>query len=92
MKKETKELSPKENWILKKLTLEFTKGYSFNKTEDRYEGKIEFTNGENESFSVKLREDMTEPYLKLISQEVVKNAEVLAQRMANSFTNEKKES
>lgn len=91
-KKTKEEVSPKENWRLQKLTLEFQKGYSFNKTEDRYEGKIEFTNGENETFSVKLREDMTEPYLKLVSQEVVRNAEVLAQRMANSFSNEKKES
>lgn len=91
-KKTIQEVTPKENWRLQKLTLEFKAGYSFNKTEDRYEGKIEFTNDENESFSVKLREDMTEPYLKLISQEVVRNAEVLAQRMANSFSNEKKES
>ena len=88
MEKKTQgEVSPKENWQLQKLTIEFTKGYSFNKTEDRYEGKIEFKNGDNESFTVKLREDMTEPYLKLISQEVVRNAEVLAQRLANSLTN-----
>lgn len=91
-KKTKEEVSRKENWILQKLTLEFQKGYSFNETEDRYEGKIWFTNGENESFSVKLHEDMTEPYLKLISQEVVRSAQVLAQRMANSFSNEKNES
>lgn len=84
-KSKKEELTPKENWVLQKLSIEFKKGYSFNKTSDHYEGKIEFTNGDNESFVVKLHENMTEPYLKLVSQEVVKNAEMLAERMANSF-------
>ena len=76
----------KENWTLNKLSIEFQKGYSFNETKDHYVGRIEFSNGENESFVIKLREDMTEPYLKLVAQEVIKNAQQLADRMAETLT------
>ena len=75
-----------KEWILKRLTIEFKPGYSLLKTEDHYEGKIEFTNGDNESFSIKLHEDMAEPYLKLVSQEVIKNSQQLADRMAETLT------
>jgi hypothetical protein len=78
-------MTEKENWKLRKLTFEFKQGYSFNKTEDRYEGKIEFTNGEFESFAVKLTDEMSEPYLKLVAKEIVKNSQQLADRMANSL-------
>jgi len=73
-------------WKLKKISLEFVKGYTYNKTEDRYEGKIEFINNEYESFSVKVTDDMSEPYLKLIAGEVVKNAQQLADRLEKSLT------
>jgi hypothetical protein len=73
------------DWKLKKITLEFKQGYTWDKTEDRYEGKIEFTNGQLESFSVKITEKMSEPYLKLIAEEVVKSARELADRLANSL-------
>jgi hemerythrin superfamily protein len=72
-------------WKLKKITLEFKQGYSFNKTEDRYEGKIEFENDEFESFSVKVTDKMSEPYLKLIAAEVVKNAHQLADKLEKSL-------
>lgn len=75
----------KENWTLKKLSIEFQKGYSFNETKDHYVGRIEFSNGENESFVIKLREDMTEPYLKLVAQEVIKSSQELANRMAETL-------
>lgn len=75
-----------QNWVLEKLVIEFKRGYSFSNTEDHYEGKIQFTNGHNESFTIKLREDMTEPYLKLVAQEVIKNAQQLAERMAETLT------
>lgn len=73
-------------WVLEKLTIDFKRGYSFNKTKDHYEGKIQFTNGHNESFTIKLHEDMAEPYLKLVAQEVIKNAQQLAERMAETLT------
>ena len=72
-------------WKLKKITLEFKQGYSFNKTEDRYEGKIEFENDEFESFSVKVTDEMSKPYLKLIAGEVVKNAQQLAEKLEKSL-------
>ena len=75
-----------QEWVLEKLTIEFKKGYSFNGTKDHYEGRIQFRNGDNESFVIKLREDMTEPYLKLVAQEVIKNAQQLAERMAETLT------
>lgn len=75
-----------QEWVLEKLTIEFKRGYSFNKTKDHYEGKIQFSNGDHESFVIKLREDMTEPYLKLVAQEVIKNAQQLAERMAETLT------
>ena len=74
-----------QEWILKRLTIEFKHGYSHLETEDHYEGRIEFTNGDNECFIIKLREDMTEPYLKLVSQEVINSAQQLADRMAKQF-------
>lgn len=75
-----------QEWILEKLTIEFKKGYSWSGTEDHYEGRIQFSNGDNESFTIKLREDMTEPYLKLVAQEVIKNSQQLAKRMAETLT------
>jgi hypothetical protein len=44
------------SWKLKKLEFEFKRGYSFDNTVDRYEGKIQFENDESENFTVKLRE------------------------------------
>ena len=78
-------------WKLRKITLEFKQGYSFNKTEDRYEGKIEFQNDEFESFSVKVTDEMSEPYLKLIAGEVVKNAQQLADRLEKSLTKQQEQ-
>ena len=75
-----------QNWVLEKLTIEFKRGYSFSNTEDHYEGKIEFRNGDNECFTIKLREDMAEPYLKLVAKEVIKNSQQLADRMAETLT------
>ncbi len=72
-------------WKLRKITLEFKSGYSFNKTEDRYEGKIEFENDEFESFSVKVTDEMSKPYLESISNEVVKNAHHLADKLEKSL-------
>jgi hypothetical protein len=78
-------------WKLKKISLEFVKGYTYNKTEDRYEGRIEFMNNEYESFSVKVTDDMSEPYLKLIAGEVVKNAQQLADKLEKSLVTKQQE-
>jgi hypothetical protein len=73
------------NWKLSELKIEFKQGYSFQKTEDRYEGKITFTNGKFESFKVNISPEMTKPYLDLIAEEVVKSADALHNRLKNSL-------
>jgi hypothetical protein len=78
-------------WKLRKITLEFKNGYAYNRTEDRYEGKIEFENDEFESFSVKVTDDMSKPYLELIAGEVAKNAQQLADKLAKSLTNQQEQ-
>ena len=73
------------SWKLKKLEFEFKKGYSFDNSVDRYEGKIQFENDELESFTVKLREGMCQPYLELVAKEIVNNAEELYKRLSESL-------
>ena len=63
----------------------FKKGYDFESTKDRYEGNISFSNGENESFSFKVREDMANDYINLISKDIVKAAESLGSRLIDSL-------
>ena len=76
---------PKDLWKLDSIEIKFKKGYSFDNTKDRYEGKISFSNGENESFSFKVREDMANDYISLISKDIVKAAESLGSRLINSL-------
>jgi hypothetical protein len=78
------------SWRLKKLVFEFKDGYSFNNTVDRYEGKIEFGNTEGENFTVKLRDNMCQPYLELVAKEVVNNAEELYKRLSESLVKSNK--
>lgn len=75
----------KNEWKLKSLEFKFVKGYSFDKSVDRYEGKIQFENDDSEMFSVKLRDDMCKPYLDLVAKEVVNNAEELYKRLYDSL-------
>lgn len=81
-------LTKKENnmdWKLKSLSIEFKKGYSFEQSEDRYEGFIKFENNENESFQFKIRPDMANDYIKLISEEIINNAESLSSKLIDSL-------
>jgi hypothetical protein len=85
MKKKETTTQVDNNWALTELRLEFKRGYEFQKTVDRYEGKISFSNNQGESFTVKLREDMTQPYLDLVAGEIIKNAEDLSVRLKESL-------
>jgi hypothetical protein len=80
-----------KNWKLQKIIIEFKKGYFYNKTEDRYEGYIEFSNEISEFFKVQITEEMSKSYLKLIANEVIDNAKQLANKLENSLLNEEKE-
>lgn len=82
---EVENKEPKDDWKLKSLTIEFKKGFSFEKSEDRYEGSIKFENGESESFQFKVRPDMADDYIKLISADIVKCAESLGSRLIDSL-------
>jgi hypothetical protein len=75
----------KSSWRLRKLEFEFKRGYSFDNTVDRYEGKIQFENDESENFTVKLRENMCQPYLELVAKEIVNSAEELYKRLSESL-------
>lgn len=75
----------KETWRLASIKIEFKRGYNFDKSVDRYEGKICFENGEEESFSFKVRPDMAADYISIMSKDIVRAAESLGQRLVESL-------
>ena len=83
------------NWRLERIEIQFKKGYSFEKKEekkhDRYEGVIEFENGEFESFCFKVRPKMAQKYIQLMSDDIVKSARSLGDRLIESLALDKKE-
>jgi len=87
MKNENK--APKTGWRLNKIEIEFKKGYSFQEKEeekhDRYIGKIEFENKDGESFNLKIPADMTTRYLDLMRGDIIKTAETLGAKIADSI-------
>lgn len=74
-----------EDWRLKNISISFKRGYSFDNSKDRYEGDISFENGEGESFCFKVRENMAADYIALISEDIVKAADNLGQRLIESL-------
>jgi hypothetical protein len=73
------------DWKLNSITIQFKKGYSFDKSKDRYEGKIKFSNSDEESFEFKIRENLSQPYIDLIAEDIVKNATYLGERLMKSL-------
>lgn len=77
------------NWRLQEIKINFENGYSFktNPEEqvDRYEGMIRFQNGQNESFSFKVKPDMAARYIELISEDIVIAATGLGERLKESL-------
>lgn len=78
-----------KNWTLKKIEIKFEAGYSFKELEeekhDRYVGKIEFKNGHNESFNLNIPVDITTRYMDLMKDEIIKTAESLGSKIAESI-------
>jgi hypothetical protein len=62
---------PSKEWILQRIEVEYQRWGNLKGT---YIGKISFQNKENESFSFNLRPDMTEDYLRLISEDIIRGA------------------
>lgn len=81
---EEKKIDPRDDWRLEKLEIEFKQSYRSSEP-SKYEGRIRFQNGDYESFSFKLRDDMVEPYIDLISGDIVRGATNLGQRLLKSL-------
>lgn len=77
------------SWQLDEIKIEFKRGWLHEKDpekqEDRYEGYIEFMNGENESFRFKIRPDMAQAYIDLMASDIVKSADNLGERLKKSL-------
>jgi hypothetical protein len=80
---------PKTGWRLNKIEIKFENGYSWKDKEeekhDRYVGKIEFANEDNESFNLKIPLDMTTRYMDLMREDIIKTAETLGAKIADSI-------
>ena len=77
------------NWKLKSLRIDFQQGYEWQKEpekqKDRYEGMIEFENEEKESFSFRVKPNMANKYIELISEDIVTAATGLGERLKESL-------
>ena len=72
----------KDDWKLDKIELEFK---TFGENAGKYVGKIRFENGDYESFSFKIRPNMAEKYIELLSGDIVKSASDLGDRLIKSL-------
>jgi len=75
----------KNDWKLTKIEIEFKRGYKYDNSKDRYEGRIQFQNGDLEQFSFKIKEDLAQPYIDLIAKDIVRTAESLGERLCVSL-------
>jgi len=87
MKNENK--VPNNEWKLKQIEIKFENGFSWKDNEeekyDRYVGKIEFNNKDGESFNLKIPTDMTTRYMDLMRYDIIKTAETLGAKIADSI-------
>ena len=72
-------------WKLEKIEIGFKRGYSFDGSIDRYEGKIYFSNGDNESFTFNIDQVKCNEYIKIIAPEIVNTAEALSGKLLESL-------
>jgi len=80
-------------WRLNKIEIKFEQGWSHKEKKeeqvDRYVGKISFTNKDNESFNLNIPQGMTRRYLDLMSEDIVKTAQQLGDKIAQSIKKQK---
>lgn len=79
---EQKQKEPKDIWVLDKIEIEFQ---NYGEHKGKYAGRIRFQNGEFESFTFKIRPDMAQPYINIISEDIVRCAESLGSRLVESL-------
>lgn len=77
-----KDILPQDDWRLQKITLEFQ---TYGEHKGKYLGTIRFQNGDFESFDFKIRPEMAQPYIDLMSEDIVKCAESLGSRLIKSL-------
>jgi hypothetical protein len=71
-----------DDWKLKKIELEFQ---PYGEHKGKYVGSIRFQNGDFESFDFKIRPEMAQSYIDLISVDIVKAASSLGDRLIKSL-------
>jgi len=90
--KEETEIDPFDDWHLDSITIEFKRDGYDNPIKGHYEGRVQFQNGQFDRFSFKLNERMTQPYIDIISDDIVKSANHLGDKILKSLGLIKKES
>ena len=78
----------KKEFRLEKFELQFHRGYNFDSSVNRYEGKVIFTNEEGESFILKPSVELSFKILELINQKLAENTETLVNNIKTAIKNE----
>lgn len=76
------ELDINNEWKLQKIELELQ---TFGDNKGKYIGKIKFQNGDYESISFKIKPNMAQQYIDLMSSDIVKHTEALNERLLSSL-------
>ena len=72
----------KGDWRLSQIWIRLN---TFGKDKGTYEGTVEFENGDEEAFKFKIRKDTAGRYITLISDDIVKGADSLANKLLDSL-------
>lgn len=83
----------KKDFKLRKFSLEFEPGYSWEKDsekqKDRYEGYVKFSNDLREDFVLKVDDDISLQIVKIIANKLAENTESLVKNITNCINNVK---
>ena len=84
-----------KDFKLIKFSLEFEKGYDWEKDpekqKDRYEGQVKFRNGESEEFVLNVDNNLSLQIVKLIVDKLAENTESLVKNINNCIINAKQQ-
>jgi hypothetical protein len=83
------EQNSNKNFKLRKFSLEFERGYSWEKEsekqKDRYEGYITFSNNIREEFILKVDDDISLQIIKIIANKLAENTDSLVKNITESI-------
>lgn len=77
----------KNEWKLQNLKIDFKKGWSHEKSVDRYEGNLTFSNNVGESFTFNVDQFQAQKFLDIVGAEIIKTAHELGNKVASSLLN-----